>query len=49
MYQVDDIAAAVDAVRAGGGTATDPERMPYGITSDCTDEQGSRFYLGEIS
>jgi uncharacterized glyoxalase superfamily protein PhnB len=49
MYQVDDIAAAVDAVRAGGGTSTDPKRMPYGITSDCTDDQGSRFYLGEVS
>jgi predicted enzyme related to lactoylglutathione lyase len=49
MYQVDDIASAVAAVRAAGGSATNPERMPYGITSDCTDDQGSRFYLGQMS
>jgi hypothetical protein len=27
--------------------ATDPERMPYGTTSECTDDQGNRFYLGD--
>ena len=37
MYRVDDIAAAVSAVRSAGGTATDPEVQPYGITSTCTD------------
>ena len=46
MFAVDDIAAAVARVRAAGGTATDPERYPYGTTSDCTDDQGLRFYLG---
>jgi predicted enzyme related to lactoylglutathione lyase len=48
MYRVDDIAAAVERVRTGGGTATDPEAQPYGVTSDCADDQGNRFYLGEL-
>jgi len=48
MYLVDDIAAAVGRVRAAGGTATDPARQPYGVTSDCVDDQGTRFYLGEL-
>jgi uncharacterized protein len=47
MYLVDDVAAAVERVRAAGGTATDPERRPYGVTSDCADDQGTRFYLGQ--
>jgi uncharacterized glyoxalase superfamily protein PhnB len=48
MYRVDDIAGAVEAVRARGGTATDPEVQPYGISSACTDDQGTRFYLGAL-
>lgn len=48
MYAVDDIAAAVSRVRAAEGTATDPEPQPYGTTSSCTDDQGTRFYLGEL-
>ncbi|HUR73213.1 MAG TPA: VOC family protein [Sporichthya sp.] len=48
MYRVDDVAAAVDRVRAAGGTATDPEQLPYGISSDCTDDQGLPFYLGQL-
>ena len=48
MFAVDDIATAVARVRAAGGTATDPERYPYGTTSDCTDDQGLRFYLGQL-
>lgn len=48
MYRVDDIALAVDRVRARGGTATDPESQPYGVTSTCTDDQGTRFYLGQL-
>ncbi len=47
MYRVDDVAAAVEAVRRAGGRATDPEGQPYGVTSSCTDDQGTRFYLGE--
>ncbi len=47
MYQVDDIDSAVDRIRAAGGTATDPQRQPYGITAECTDDQGTRFYLSQ--
>jgi predicted enzyme related to lactoylglutathione lyase len=47
MYRVDDIDAAVAAVRSHGGTATDVDRAPYGLTSTCTDDQGTRFFLGE--
>lgn len=48
MYRVDDVAAAVERVRAAGGTAPEPERQPYGVTALCTDDQGTRFYLGEL-
>lgn len=48
MYRVDDIAAAVRRVRAAGGSATDPQAQPYGIMSECTDDQGTRFYLGQL-
>jgi predicted enzyme related to lactoylglutathione lyase len=48
MYRVDDIAAAVDRVRAAGGTATDPVAQPYGLMSECVDDQGTRFYLGQL-
>jgi predicted enzyme related to lactoylglutathione lyase len=48
MYGVADIAVAVAAVRASGGTATDPTEMPYGTTSDCVDDQGVSFYLGQV-
>lgn len=48
MYRVDDAAAAVAAVRAAGGTATDPEAQPYGLSSTCTDDQGTRFFLGQL-
>jgi predicted enzyme related to lactoylglutathione lyase len=47
MYRVDDIHAAVERVRAEGGSATDPERQPYGLSSTCVDDQGTRFYLGQ--
>jgi predicted enzyme related to lactoylglutathione lyase len=48
MWRVDDIERAVAAVRAGGGTATDPQPQSYGLTSECTDDQGSRFFLGQL-
>ena len=48
MYRVADVAAAVARVRRAGGTATDPDRQPYGVTAVCTDDQGTRFYLGEL-
>ncbi len=48
MWRVADLNHAVDTVRALGGTATDPARQPYGRTSECADDQGLRFYLGEM-
>jgi len=48
MYRVRDIEAAVARVRAAGGSATDPEPQPYGITAACTDDQGTRFHLGQL-
>jgi predicted enzyme related to lactoylglutathione lyase len=48
MYAVDDLGAAVERVRALGGAATEPSRQPYGLTSTCTDDQGTRFYLGQF-
>lgn len=48
MYRVDDIDAAVARVRAAGGRASDPERQPYGVTSACVDDQGTRFWLGQL-
>jgi predicted enzyme related to lactoylglutathione lyase len=48
MWRVSGVERAVGEVRSHGGTATDPERQPYGLTSECTDEQGMRFYLGEL-
>jgi predicted enzyme related to lactoylglutathione lyase len=48
MYRVDDIRAAAEAVRGRGGTATGPQAQPYGITSACSDDQGTRFYLGQL-
>lgn len=48
LYAVEDIHAAVQRVRAADGTATDPEQQPYGSTSSCTDDQGTRFFLGQL-
>jgi uncharacterized protein len=46
MYRVDDIQAAVQRVRAAGGTATEPVIERYGARAECTDDQGLRFLLG---
>ncbi|GLZ05065.1 glyoxalase [Actinomadura sp. NBRC 104412] len=48
VYAVQDIDAAVARVRAAGGTASDPESHPYGTLAECTDDQGTRFYLGDV-
>jgi predicted enzyme related to lactoylglutathione lyase len=48
MWRVADLRAAVGRVRAAGGTSTDPRQEPYGLTADCTDGQGTRFYLGQL-
>jgi uncharacterized glyoxalase superfamily protein PhnB len=44
-FRVDDIAAAVDRVRAAGGQADDPERRRFGLSATCTDDQGTTFRL----
>ena len=44
-YRVDDIAAAVERVRAAGGHADEPERKPYGLIAECADDQGTIFRL----
>ena len=47
MWTVDDVEAAVERVRAAGGTIVEePSRQSYGTSALCTDDQGSRFYLG---
>jgi uncharacterized glyoxalase superfamily protein PhnB len=44
-YRVDDVAAAVERVRAVGGHADRPERKPYGLIAECVDDQGTTFRL----
>lgn len=44
-YHVDDIAAAVDRVRAAGGEPGAITHEPYGLMSECTDDQGVTFQL----
>ncbi len=48
-FSVDDINAAVQAVRALGGSAEDPGSAEpgFGRFSACTDDQGVRFGLHE--
>jgi len=47
MYRVDDLASVVARVRQAGGTATDPVDQPYGSMSECHDDQGTHFWLGQ--
>jgi uncharacterized glyoxalase superfamily protein PhnB len=44
-YRVDDIAAAVERVRAAGGGAGEPRRERFGLLAVCTDDQGTTFHL----
>lgn len=44
-FVVDDIHAAVERVRAAGGTARTPILYPSGWAADCVDDQGSEFSL----
>ncbi len=44
-FVVDDIHAAVAAVRAAGGTADEPVEYESGWSADCTDDQGVRFSI----
>ena len=48
MYLVDDVDAAVARVRAAGGAADRPERQPYGVTAQCSDNQEMTFILGQL-
>ena len=49
MWTVADIDAAVARVREAGGTVIDePSQQSYGRSALCTDDQGTRFYLGEF-
>jgi uncharacterized glyoxalase superfamily protein PhnB len=49
MWMVEDIDAAVARVREAGGTVIDePSQQSYGKSAQCTDDQGTRFYLGEL-
>jgi predicted enzyme related to lactoylglutathione lyase len=48
MYLVEDVHSAVQRVRAAGGTSTEPETQSYGVTAVCSDDQGTRFYLGQL-
>lgn len=45
VRRVADLEAAVRRVRELGGTATDPHREPYGLATECTDNQGLAFGL----
>jgi uncharacterized glyoxalase superfamily protein PhnB len=44
-FRVDDIAAAVERVRAAGGQAAEPQRRPFGLLAECVDDQGATFRL----
>ena len=44
-YRVDDLATALERVRAAGGHADEPERKPYGLLAECVDDQGVTFRL----
>jgi predicted enzyme related to lactoylglutathione lyase len=44
-YRVDDIAAAVERVRAAGGHADEPGRRRFGLFAECIDDQGATFRL----
>jgi predicted enzyme related to lactoylglutathione lyase len=47
-WRVDDLRAAAEAVRAAGGTATDPAERPYGLEAECSDGHGLRFWLHQL-
>ncbi|BBX71928.1 VOC family protein [Mycolicibacterium psychrotolerans] len=49
MWTVTDIDAAVARVGEAGGSIIDaPSQQAYGKSALCTDDQGTRFYLGEV-
>jgi predicted enzyme related to lactoylglutathione lyase len=48
MYRVDNIHAAVERVRARGGRASEVTSESYGLSAECEDDQGTRFWLGQL-
>jgi predicted enzyme related to lactoylglutathione lyase len=49
MWTVADVNDAVARVRDAGGTVIQaPTPQPYGLMAECRDDQGARFYLGEL-
>lgn len=49
MWTVEDIDAAVARVREAGGTVVEePSQQSYGKSALCADDQGARFYLGQL-
>lgn len=48
MWRVDDLGAALGQVRAAGGEAGEPQARSYGLEALCADDQGTRFYLGQL-
>lgn len=44
-WDVPDLDAAVAAVRSAGGTAGDPVQRPFGLVSECLDDQGTPLRL----
>ncbi|MDT5214070.1 MAG: hypothetical protein QOK18_2309 [Mycobacterium sp.] len=49
MWTAADIDTAVARVREAGGTVIDePSQQSYGKSALCTDDQGTRFYLGQF-
>lgn len=48
MWRVDDLGAALEQVRAAGGEAGEPQTRSYGLEALCADDQGTRFYLGQL-
>ena len=44
-HRVDDIAAAIERVRAAGGRADEPVRRRFGLYAECVDDQGATFRL----
>lgn len=48
VYAVARLDAALDRVRAAGGSAGGVDDRPYGRIADCADDQGARFALLEV-
>ena len=47
-YRVNDVATVAVRVRSAGGVAKEPQERPYGIESECVDNQGVSFYLHQL-